>query len=62
MVINPVAYAVLIGLDGAAFLWSWALLAKGVPVALGLKPVRGGIVATVVMGLVGAGAFALRLV
>ena len=61
-VINPLAYAILIGLDGAAVLWSWVLLAMGVPVALGVTRVKGGIVATVVVGLIGAGAFALRLV
>lgn len=61
-VINPALYYVLIGLDGAALLWSWVLLAAGVTVALGVSRTKGAALATIVVALLGAGVFALRLV
>ena len=50
LVINPVAYVVLLGLDGAAVLWSWLLLIEGTIVANGFG--RGKAVALSVIMLV----------
>jgi hypothetical protein len=61
-VINPALYYVLVGIDGAAVLWSGMLLAAGLPVALGISRGRGAALAVAVALILGACAFALRLV
>ncbi|HXX63872.1 MAG TPA: YIP1 family protein, partial [Bacteroidota bacterium] len=50
LVINPVAYVVLLGLDGVAVLWSWLLFIEGTIVANGFG--RGKAVALSVIMLV----------
>ncbi|MEW6511904.1 MAG: YIP1 family protein [Bacteroidota bacterium] len=60
MVINPALYIVLIGLDGAAVIWSWFLLGVGVRVALALSKGKGYVVSTAMVTLVAAVTFALQ--
>jgi hypothetical protein len=58
LVLKPVEYVVLIVLDVAAALWSWALLVEGVVVANGftrLKSVLAGVLVLVLAGLSAAG-------
>jgi hypothetical protein len=61
-VINPAVYYVLVGLDGAAILWSLMLLAIGVSVALGVSRSKGAALAACVALLLGAATYALHLV
>ena len=47
LVIDPVAYIVLLGFDGAAVLWSLALLIEGTVVVNGFSRVKAAILAAI---------------
>jgi len=60
LVINPVAYVVLLALDGAAVLWSLALLVEATGVVNGFGRWRAVIVACTVICLTSLAAFGIR--
>ncbi|HTO93480.1 MAG TPA: Yip1 family protein [Bacteroidota bacterium] len=60
LVINPAAYIVLLGMDGAALVWSLALLVEGTVVVNGFGRGRAIVVACAVIGLTSLAAFGLR--
>ncbi len=60
LVLNPLAYILVMGLDGAAFLWSWILLAVGTSVANTLHGPR-SVLATIALAvLTGCTAYVAR--
>jgi hypothetical protein len=61
LVINPAAYIVLLGFDGAAVLWSLALLIEGTVVVNGFGRGKGVLVALIMVALTSAAVFGLRL-
>jgi hypothetical protein len=60
LVISPVIYLLLLGMSGASFLWSLALLVEGTIVAHQLSRGRAIILAVLMMVLTGFVAFGLR--
>ncbi|HUI08810.1 MAG TPA: YIP1 family protein [Bacteroidota bacterium] len=60
LVINPAAYVVLLGMDGAALLWSLALLVEATVVVNGFGRGKALIVASAVICLTSLAAFGLR--
>lgn len=60
LVISPVIYLLLLGMSGASFLWSLALLVEGTVVAHQLSRGRAVILSILMMALTGLVAFALR--
>jgi hypothetical protein len=59
-VIDPVAYIVLLGFDGAAVLWSLALLIEGTVVVNGFSRVKAAILAAIMVSLTSLAVFSLR--
>jgi hypothetical protein len=60
LVINPVAYLVLLGMDGAAVLWSLLLLVEGAGVVNGFGRWRALAASAIVLSLASLAVFSLR--
>jgi hypothetical protein len=62
LVINPVAYVTLLGLDALGVIWSWLLVVEGAIVAHGLTRGRALLLAAMLIVLTGAAIFFLSTV
>ena len=60
LVINPAAYIVLLGLDGAALVWSLLLLIEGTVVVNGFTRGKAAVVAAVMLALSSLAVYGLR--
>jgi len=60
LVINPVAYIALLGFDGAAVLWSLALLIEGAVVVNGFSRKRAAMLAAIMLSLTSLAVYGLR--
>jgi hypothetical protein len=60
LVLKPVEYVILIGLDVLATLWSWFLLVEGIVVANGFTRIRSALAGAVVLVLAGLSAMGLH--
>jgi len=60
MVINPVAYIVLLGFDAAAIVWSLALLMEGAVVVNGFSRAKAAVLAAIIVSLTTLAVFGLR--
>jgi hypothetical protein len=60
LVLKPVEYVVLIGLDVAVTIWSWILLVEGIVVANGFTRLRSAIAGALVLILAGLSAAGLH--
>lgn len=61
LVINPAAYIVLLGFDGAAVLWSFGLLIMGMVVVNGFNRVKAVVMAAILVSLSSLAVYGLRL-
>ena len=62
LVINPVAYLVLLGFDVVTVAWSWLLLVEGTVVANGFVRKRAVLITLAVLALTGLAGYGLRFV
>jgi hypothetical protein len=60
LVINPVAYIFLLGLDGAAIVWSLVLLIEGTVVVNGLSRGKAMVLAAIMVSLMSLAVYGLR--
>ncbi|HTY58728.1 MAG TPA: Yip1 family protein [Bacteroidota bacterium] len=60
LVINPAAYIVLLGFDGAALLWSLALLVEGTIVVNGFSRGKAVVLAAIIVSLTSLALYGLR--
>jgi hypothetical protein len=60
LVINPVAYIVLLGFDAAAMLWSLALLIEGTVVVHGFSRGKAAVLAAIMVSLTSLAVYGLR--
>ncbi len=61
MVVNPIAYVILLGLDGLAWLWTLLLLMEGLSIANSFSRMKGGIAGIGILGVAGVGFLGLSL-
>jgi hypothetical protein len=61
LVINPAAYIVLLGFDGAALVWSLVLLIRGVVVVNGFNRAKAVVMAAILVCLSSLAVYGLRL-
>jgi hypothetical protein len=62
LVIQPVIYVILLVFDGAALLWTFILLTEGTAIAIHLTRAKAVILTSVMIGLTGLAAYALKSV
>jgi len=60
LVINPVAYIVLLGFDGAAIVWSLVLLIEGTVVVNGFSRGKAAVLAAIIVSLTSLAVYGLR--